>query len=66
MKSTDIERKLLEMLTRGEIVGYSIEGYEVKVFVERDNTDAMNKIKELFSKSKYNVTIFEIEKLSTE
>lgn len=61
-----IEKTLLEMLIKGEIMGYSIEGYELKIFVKKNNIEIVNKIRELFSKSKYNVTIFEIEEVSME
>lgn len=66
MSSSNIDKLLLEMLVKGEIIGYSIEGYEVKVFIKKNNTEVVEKIRELFSKSKYNITIFEVEEIHSE
>ena len=62
MNKAEVEQKLLEMLIKNEIEGYGISGDEITIFVLRGRNDVIEKIKEVFGDSGFNITIVEVEK----
>jgi len=58
---SEAEKKLLEMLVSDEIIGYGIEGDEITIFVLKGRSEVIDKIREVFGETSFNITIIEVE-----
>ncbi len=61
MDKSEAEKKLLEMLVSDEIIGYGIEGDEITIFVLKGRSEVIDKIREVFGETSFNITIVEVE-----
>gem|GEM_PF-5570640 len=61
MDKSEAEKKLLEMLVSDEIIGYGIEGDEITIFVLKGRSEVIDKIREVFGETSFNITIIEVE-----
>lgn len=62
---SEAEKILLEMLVKGEIVGYGLSGREITIFILKNKSSVVDRIREVFGDTGFDITIVEVEEIKS-